>query len=264
MGFVKSQDELARIQAAFSQPEFVSGERLTVEFLTDPEIVERLLPPPLEPAGRPLVLANVGRWQSDFIGDYAGGSIYLACRHRGVDGGYPVVMYMDSEPCVTFGREVFGEPKRLARSFIFRRGEELHGYLERHGTRIIELRATLGDDAGPERVVGHAFNFRSRPAADGVGLEGPATLTRARFDTAKRVRREGTGTVTLRPTIHDPLDEIPVVEVLRATYEEHDISARCEAVDTVPGDVFLPYHYGRTDDWLALTRDAAAEPARTG
>jgi acetoacetate decarboxylase len=256
MGLIKTPEELEQIQAAFSRPEFTSGERLTVEFLTTPETVARLLPPPLEPAATPLVLAAVGRWQSDFVGDYAGGSIYLACMHEGVAGGYPVVMYMDQEQCIMYGREVFGEPKRLAKNGIFRNGDQFHGYLERNGTRILELHADVGEDTGPGHADGYAFNYRARPAADGIGLEGPATLTRAHFDTTIRANRIGTGSVTLRSTPHDPLAEIEVVSVVRAVYQEHDIHGTCQAVATVPGDVFLPYYYGRTDDWLAYGRGA--------
>src|SRR5688500_9375544 len=115
MGYVKTQEEIARIEQEFSRPRFVSGERLTVEFLTDPATVERLLPPPLEPAETPLALASVGRWQGSCIGDYAGGSLYLAARHDGIDGGYPIAMWMDSEASVVFGREVFGEPRSSRR-----------------------------------------------------------------------------------------------------------------------------------------------------
>ena len=38
--------------------------------------------------------------------------------------------------------------------------------------------------------------------------------------------RTGTGTVRLGGTIHDPLDEIPVVEVRQAGYIEGTLSAR--------------------------------------
>jgi acetoacetate decarboxylase len=257
MGFVKTSAEIQQLERKLARPEFVSGERLTIEFLTDPSLLAGLLPPPLEPAGAPLVLASVGRWQSNCVGDYAGGSIYLTACHGSLEGAYALTMFMDSEPAVIFGREVFGEPKKFAASALFRRDDHFHGYLERHGIRVLELHADLGADLGESQAEAYAFNYKARPAAHGVGLEGPASLTRARFETTVKARREGTGTVELRSTVHDPLAELPVVSVVRAYYTEHDISASCETVASVPAEQFLAYHHGRTDNWLALDSTAS-------
>ncbi len=260
MGFVRTAEELAAIERVISEPQFVSGERLTVEFLTDRETYERLLPPPLEPADAPLVVVGVGRWRSNCVGDYAGGSISLAARHQGVTGGFAVSMWMDSEPAIAFGRDVFGEPKKLASSNLFRDGGRVHAWIDRHGERLVAITGDLGDDLGPGETERVAFNYRSRPAAEGIGLDGPAVLTAARFTTTIRSRREGSGSVELTGTVHDPLDEIRVASVLRAEYQEHDLVARCEAVATVPAEAFLPYHYGRIDDILALNSAAAGFP----
>ncbi|MGH2969035.1 MAG: acetoacetate decarboxylase family protein, partial [Solirubrobacteraceae bacterium] len=159
----------------------MSGERLTIEFVTDPAAVEHLLPPPLEPANAPRVLASVGRWQGSCIGDYSGGSIYLAARHDGLDGGYPIAMWMDSEASCFFGREVFGEPKKLASYGVFRNGDHVHAYIERHGVRLLDLHADLGPDLGPSPADAYAFNYKARPAANGIGLDGPARVTLVHF-----------------------------------------------------------------------------------
>ena len=256
MGFVRTAEEIRKIEQRFAQPRFVGGERLTVEFLTDPVTVRRLLPPPLEPAAQPLVSIGIGRWRSNGVGDYSGGSLYIAARHGGVDGGYALAMWMDTEPAVLFGREVFGEPKKLATARLFRSGGHFQASIERLGVVLVELSAELGRDLGAYEEERVAFNFRSRPAADGVGLDGPVVLTRARFSTTVKRGLEGTGRVRLRGTVHDPLDEIEVRSVVRATFSEHDIVARCEPVAEVPARDFLPYHHGRADDWLALDTSA--------
>jgi acetoacetate decarboxylase len=258
VGFVKSAEDIAEIERVLSRPRFVNGERLAVEFLTDPATVERLLPPPLEPADKPLASVGIGRWQGNGIGDYAGGSLYLAARYNGIDGGYALAMWMDTEASVTFGRDVFGEPKKLCTTNLFRDGNRFHAWIERHGVRLIDVHAELGDDLGPTQQDRIAFNFKSRPAANGVGLEGPAVLTATTFSATVKNMREGIGSISMAGTVHDPLDEIEVVSVVRAEYQEHDISATCEALATVPAEDFLPYHHGRTDNWLALNSEALA------
>jgi acetoacetate decarboxylase len=264
MGFVKTPEEIARIERLTARPEFVNGERLAVAFLTTPQTVRRLLPPPLEPAATPLVVVGIGRWQSRGVGDYAGCSLNLAARHGTVEGGYALAMWMDTEPAVVFGRDVFGEPKKLANARLFRDGDRFRAHLERHGTRLVEIEADISEWSGPSREERIAFNFRSRPAADGVGLDGPAVLTRATFTTEVKRGGTGTGSIVLRGTDHDPLDEIEIVSVAWASFQEHDVFARCEAVDSVPADRFLPYHHGRNDNWLALDTagDSALETVR--
>ena len=56
----------------------------------------------------------IGRWQSNCVGDYCGGALYVAARHEGVEGDYVLAMYMDADPAIVFGRDLFGEPKKRA------------------------------------------------------------------------------------------------------------------------------------------------------
>jgi acetoacetate decarboxylase len=259
MGFVKTPDEVARIERAITHPRFVNGEMLTVDFLTDPAFVAEVLPPPLEPADVPRVTAMVSRWQSNCVGDFASAAIYVAARHDGGDGDYVLAMYMDGDVPIIYGRDVFGEPKKLGQSRLYRRsGNEFCGHLDRNGVRLIDLRADLPTDLGPSEGDGVNFNFKARPAADGVGLEDDAILTRAVFHQTVRLGREGTGTVTFGGTVHDPLDEIPIESFTRALFVECDLIAQCRAVATTPADTFLPYHHGRHDDWSALDTENAA------
>jgi acetoacetate decarboxylase len=258
MGFVKTAEEIARIEHALSHPRFVNGEMLSVEFQSDPDYIASILPPPLEPADLPSITAMIGRWQSNCVGDFFGGSIYVAARHEGIDGLYVLAMYMDGDVPTIYGRDLFGEPKKLARSQLHRRGDQFNAWLERNGVVLIELRADLPEDLGPSESEGVNFNFKARPAANGVGLEEDAILTRATFQSIARVVRSGSGSLTLRGTVHDPLDEIPIVQVTGASYVECDLIARCETVATVPADLFVPFHHGRHDDWSALDTEAAS------
>lgn len=258
MGFVKTADEVSQIEEALSNPRFVNGQMLSVDFLTDPATVSRILPPPLGPSSEPRVTAMVGRWQSNCCGDFFGGAIYVAARHGDVEGDYVLAMYMDNDMPLIYGRDLFGEPKKLATSNLFRRGDSFSGWIERRGVRLIELNVDAPNDLGAGEVEGVNFNFKARPAANGIGLEEDAILTRATFHNTMRVAREGTGALKLRGTVHDPLNELDVVSVVRGAYIECDLIAECESVATVPAAEFLPYHYGRMDEWSSLNTERAA------
>lgn len=251
MGFVKTPEEVARIEAAIGNPSFSGAESFSVEFLVEPGFIEEVLPPPLEPVEEPRMRAMVGRWQSNCVGDFAGGAVYISVRHEGVEGDYNFCQYMDTDASVIYGRDVFGEPKKIARPNLRRRGDRFSASLERGGVKIVALEAEMERDLGPGSAERSSFNFKSRPAANGIGLEEDAILTRADFTVEARVALEGSGRLRFRGTPDEPLDEIPVTEVVRATYVEGDMVAHCKAVARVPADVFLPHHYARNDYWPA-------------
>jgi acetoacetate decarboxylase len=252
MGFVKTTEELAGIERLLGKPRFLGGRQLKVEFLTDPEVLARLLPPPLEPTAQPLASITVGEWHSNGFGDFTGASLYLSATHEGLPGGYALAMWMQGEPAVMFGREVFGEPKKLATVRLHSDGRSHRATVERGGALLLALEAETARDVEPLEQLRIAFNYRARTAVEGIGLDGPALLTRASFTETVRVRREGQGTIELHGTVHDPLEELPVRSVLGATYSEQDIAGHCEVVASVEAAEFVPYHQGRSDDWLSL------------
>jgi acetoacetate decarboxylase len=261
VGFVKTAEEIARIEATLANPRFGGAQMLSVEFLVDPEFIAGVLPAPLEPVTESRMRVMVGRWESNCVGDFAGGTVYVTCAHEGLEGEYNIAQYMDTDVPTIFGRDVFGEPKKIARAELRARGNLMRGTIGRGGVTLVTLEAELDRDNGPFEATRESYNIKSRPAADGHGLEEDAILTRAHYEITARVSREGPGRLALAGTVHDPLDEIPIREVLRATYFEGDLSATVESVAQIPASTFAPYHHGRNDFWPALAT-ADPEPAR--
>jgi acetoacetate decarboxylase len=252
VGFVKTAAEVARIEAAIGNPHFGGAQMLSVEFLVDPAYIAEVLPPPLEPVAEPRMRAMVGRFGSNCVGDFDGGCVYVTCAHDGLEGEYNVFQYMDTDQSTIFGRDVFGEPKKMAKATLRARGGHMRGTIERHGVTLITLEGDLTKDNGPFQATRESYNIKSRPAADGHGLEEDAILTRAHYETEGRVYREGVGRIAFAGTVHDRLDEIPITEVLRATYFEGDLAATVEVAARIPAETFIPFHHARNDDWSAL------------
>lgn len=63
---------------------------------------------------------------------------------------------------------------------------------------------------------------------------------------------EGSGTLLLRSSELDPVESVPVLQMIRTEYQEHDIAASAEVAGTVDAESFLPFHYGRQDDFFVL------------
>lgn len=58
-GWVKTPEQIRKIQERLAAPAFLQGKMLSVSFLTRPEIVREVLPPPLEPTSQPIVTVSV-------------------------------------------------------------------------------------------------------------------------------------------------------------------------------------------------------------
>ena len=260
MGFRRSPAEMAAIQQTLAEVEFVGGESLSVDFLTRPEIVRAVLPAELDPGERPRITVQVSRWRSNCVGDFDASSVYVSARHGDVDGDYVLTMFMDSDVPMLFGRDLFGEPKKIGRSTLYRNDGHMSGVLERGGTRLIEIEADLAEDSGPTSVVGRNFNVKYDLAPDGTRLLGAPTLTMATFDQTVTVRRRAEASVTLRSTVHDPLGELEIVELLGGVYVETGMRATCAAIGSLDADAFLPLALGRADYWPALVTARLPQP----
>jgi acetoacetate decarboxylase len=262
MGFRRTADEIAAIQQTLSDVEFVGGESLSVDFLTRPETVRALLPAELEPGETPRVTAQVSRWRSNCVGDFDASAIYVSARYGDVAGDYVLTMFMDSDVPMLFGRDLFGEPKKIGRSTIYRNDGHMTGVLERGGARLIEIEADLGVDSGPTTVLGRNYNVKYELAPDGSALVGAPTLTMAEFDQQVTLRRRTTAaTLRLGSTVHDPLRDLEVVELLGGVYVETGMKASCAPVGTLDADAFLPLALGRSDYWPALVTARLPQPA---
>src|SRR5260221_4759546 len=128
---------------------------LTVCWRTDPAAIARLLPPPLEPTGD-VVLAHIYSMpDADYIGSahecnvMFGASLVTATSQT--VGGYSVGLYLDSDVGIAHGREVHGQPQKIASLRLETRGDPIRGRAERNATRV--LTATLAHKPPPGDTV---------------------------------------------------------------------------------------------------------------
>lgn len=254
MGFVRTEEELEAIQERMTTNEFLDRRGLTVRFETDPEVVERVLPPGLEPTD-PIAevdVLEVGR--SNCVGSFAGGALYVRARHGDREGNYCLAMPMTTDAAITWGRELFGEPKKQADVTFEKDGDSVRGRIDRHGETVVDLEAEVTDERDPRTIEGTVFHYKHLPDPTGDGLQFDPLLVGVTFESEIHRLIKGTGTAELRSTDHDSFGDLPIEATLGASYSEADIVSSQEVLTTVDSEAFLPYAYstGAVDDWLAL------------
>ena len=260
MAFVKTAEEIAAIEQVLRTPRFTGARRAHLSFLTTEDFIEQVLPPGLTPGAQPMVTVTIGEFGSNCVGDFAGATISMPARYGEIEAAYVLTMFMSTDHAIIFGRDLFGEPKKQAAIELKMVGNQLHGTVDRGGVRLIDLSLSLGEDSGPARSQAATFNIKAQPSVDGHGLEADAVLTIAEFDNDLRLNRAAQGTLILAGTVHDPLNEIPIQEIVAAGYIEGDLTARARAIGSIPAADFAPYAHGRLDYWPAL--DTSGQPAK--
>jgi acetoacetate decarboxylase len=92
---------------------FVNREYMVISYETEADIVRAQLPEPLEPIDSPLVHYEwINMPDSSGFGSYTESGVVIACRYQGDEMNFVDQMYLDDDPPIAAGREIWGFPKK--------------------------------------------------------------------------------------------------------------------------------------------------------
>jgi acetoacetate decarboxylase len=119
---MKAQDILTLPSMPMASPSyprgpyrFIDREYFIVSYETDPEALRNAIPEPLAPDGSNTVLYEFIRMpDSSGFGDYTESGIVIPCAYKGEAVNFTAQMYLDCEPPIAGGREIWGFPKKHA------------------------------------------------------------------------------------------------------------------------------------------------------
>lgn len=262
MGFVKSFEEIA--ESYRETADFYDAEMLTTIWETRPEIVERLLPPPLRPGKRPLVVAFVANYpRTNFDVSYLESALFLRAEFNGEEGNYCLSMPVTEDMAMAGGREIYGYPKKIGQIQFNRIGDNVKGWAERRGVRFFEVRAKLTGKFNVEEaqdifaevfnlntdpIIVVAYNFKHFPAPEGDGFDYNPRLIREEVEFRPHTIELGEVEIILQPSDYDPWAEVEVVRVLGGAYT---VGNNCMKKGSVVGEAdpvaFAPHAFLKWD-----------------
>ncbi|KTD31017.1 acetoacetate decarboxylase [Legionella moravica] len=121
---------------------FINREYFIITYETDMDLLREIVPAPLE-VTEPLVKFEFIRMpDSTGFGNYTESGQVIPVRYQGKTGAYTHAMYLDDQPPIAGGREIWGFPKKLAQPKLQVVNETLLGTLEYGPCRIAT--ATMG------------------------------------------------------------------------------------------------------------------------
>ena len=264
MSFKRSLEEIKMKREELQNSVFKGAEMLTVIWETKPEIIERILPPPLEPVSRPLCTAFIAYYPSTNQGQpYYESDLFIRSQFKGELGNYHLAMHVDDDRAMIGGREICGFPKKMANIKLERQDKEIHAWSERLGTRNIELHAKLTGKFNssefpdilkefkilPSRKKGAvSYNFKYFPSPDKQGFDYPPRLVRQVTMIKPQSMEMGEVEIKLKSSVHDPWGELEVVNTLGALYlKTNNTMLPGEVVAEVDPQDFLPFAFIKLD-----------------
>lgn len=267
--FVKS---LADIRQYGGKPTtFYDAEMLTVYWETKPEIIERLLPKPLKPAGRPLVNAFIADYPAtNFCPPYREAGLFVLADYNGELGNYCLSMPITSDIGMAMGREVCGLPKKMADVRMQVEGDSISGSIGRQGIDFFSIHAQMGEvfnDPEAEGILEQfygkdipLYNIKYSNAVDGNGFDLMPILVTQRLVSDVKVYKAAEASVMFQESPHDPWSELEVVKMLGAVYTvSTNVLEKGRVLEPLHPMEFLPYCYLRWDWWENKLQPQAAE-----
>lgn len=242
---MKSADVLKAASMPLASPtyprgpyRFIGREYLIITYLSEPEAIRRLLPAPLTPDGSDRVIYEFARMpDSSGFGNYTQTGIVIPCLFNGEPVHHVSQMYLDCEPPISGGREIWGFPQKLGHASLSVIHDTLTGRLDYAGQRVAVGSMTykhrsLLESGGAEadaiaaRLAHTRVNLKLIPHVDGT----PAICQLVAYNmtqVAVKGAWEGEARLELFPHVNAPVADLPV--------------RRVESGLHVVADVTLPY-----------------------
>ncbi|MEX3790367.1 acetoacetate decarboxylase [Paraburkholderia sp. BR14374] len=218
---------------------FVDREYLIITYETDAAAIRAALPEPLQPDGSNTALYEFIRMpDSAGFGDYTESGIVIPAKFEGEHVTFTAQMYLDDEPPIAGGREIWGFPKKHAKPKLAVVQDTLTGTLEYGsiqvavGTMGYKHQHLLYDVEGrracsPESIINKMrttqVNLKIVPGVDGV----PAIVQLVGYnltDIKVKGAWSGPARLALLAHVNAPVADLPVKRVIGAVHFIADLT----------------------------------------
>ena len=207
---------------------FRQREYLVIAYRTDQRKLRELVPEPLR-VEEPVVKYEFIRMpDSTGFGDYTESGQVIPVSFEGRKGAYTHCMFLNNDPPIAAGRELWGFPKKLADPSLRVEVDTLVGTLDYGPMRVAA--GTMGYKYAPADVAAvkaslEAPNFLLKIIPDVDGTPRICELVEYRLeDIELKGAWVGPGSLDLHAHALAPVAELPVLEVLSATHIIADLT----------------------------------------
>src|ERR1700744_4515265 len=210
---------------------FVDREYMVITYETDPEVIRHQLPEPLEPLDKPLVSYEwINMPDSSGFGSYTESGTVIPCKFQGEDVNFVSQMYLDDDPPIAGGREIWGFPMKFVNPKHDIVKDTLTGTLEYAGQQVAlgtmgyKHESMAGNGLATQAKLGKTqVNLKLIPSIDGTPAICQLVALNLTEITVKGSWR-GPGRLHLVPHVNAPVADLPVRRVIEAHHFIADLT----------------------------------------
>jgi acetoacetate decarboxylase len=210
---------------------FINREYMIITYETDAQAIRAQLPEPLEPLEDSLVHYEwIKMPDSSGFGSYTETGLVIPCRFEGQEVNFVSQMYLDDDPPIVAGREIWGFPKKYAHPKLELVKDTLTGTLEYGGQRV--ALGTMGYKH--EAMAGNGERTASALSKTQVnlklipGVDGSPEICQLVAINLAEINVKGSwigpGRLHLVPHVNAPVADLPVRNVVIAHHFVADLT----------------------------------------
>ncbi|NCQ23197.1 MAG: acetoacetate decarboxylase [Rhodobacteraceae bacterium CG17_big_fil_post_rev_8_21_14_2_50_63_15] len=210
---------------------FINREYLNILYQSDPAAIRAMVPEPLVPDGSDTVVYEwINMPDSSGFGAYQESGIVIPCLLDGAPVNYTAMMFLNNEPPITAGREIWGFPKRWGEPRMSVEQDTLTGTLSyagqrvAMGTMVYKHQAACGDPQYCARKLAKTtVNLKIIPCVTGKPRIAELVAFAMTDITVKGFWR-GPARLHLVPHVNAPVADLPVRRVIEGQHIVADLS----------------------------------------
>ena len=218
---------------------FIHREYFIVTYESDSDAIRAALPEPLEPApGNLIAYEFIKMPDSSGFGDYTESGVVIPCLFKGEEVNFTSQMYLDDEPPLTGGREIWGFPKKYGNPELKVIHDTLTGILKYDeervamGTMSYKTQDLISNPAHAElrdpdeiikKLTKTQVNLKLIPGVDGK-MQIAELVAYNMCDATIRGAWSGHARLHLVPHVNAPVADFPVRKVIGGSHFIADIT----------------------------------------
>ncbi len=184
---------------------------------------------------------------------FGAGWIGVQARHEDRVGEYPIFMPMTTEQSLTGGREVNGEPKKLAEVEVTRDGDNVSARIARMGFVICEITGRISGARENYEMEKTDFWFKMSPSCEEAGvLDQDPLLVYGEKTERTRLHEAIDGELILKEAPLDPVADLVVRRIVDLNWTERASTQVGRVIGPVPRANLEPFIHQRYDDLSVL------------
>jgi len=231
-------------------------ESVVIDYKTDPELsalaVPRVLTPDREGLMR-VVFTKINMHIMEGLDVEIGAAVFgVHVEYEGNSGIYYITMPMTTESAVVGGREIYGEPKKIADIQFNKDGDVVTSTVTRQGIPYMEFKGTVGKQLEPGKITDIGYCFKCLPAISGEGFDAAPIMTQLKVERFQENASEMNGELLLNDSPFDPVADLPVREIVSCVYETGTAESSGKVIKTVSEDTLKHVLHQRYDDLASI------------